>query len=227
VIGVFDSGVGGLTALAELRRLMPHTDITYLADKENAPYGTKSAAEIADCAESCISRLAELGAERILIACCTASTVYPYLSLASRSISVPIILPAARAAAAASENGRIAVIATHATVRSHAFSRAISAERRAHVIEIDAQPLVALVEGGARDGVPLTESEEDTLRSLLAPADGFGADALVLGCTHFPHLAGHISKMLPKMKLISPSTEGAKEMAKAISDRGGGRTVFI
>ena len=227
MIGVFDSGVGGLTALAELRRLMPHADIAYLADKENAPYGTKSDAEVIVCAERCISRLTALGAKKILIACCTASTVYPYLSAESRSVSMPIIIPAARAAVAASKNGRIAVIATRATVRSRAFSRAIAAECKAHVIETDAQPLVALIEGGARDGIPLAESETDILRSLLAPTQGFGADTLVLGCTHFPHLARHISKLLPGIKLISPSTEGAIETAKAVADCGGGRTIFI
>ena len=98
MIGIFDSGVGGLTALAELRRLLPNADMIYLADRENAPYGNKSEEQILAAAEGCIKRLTEAGADKILIACCTASTLHHRLSESARRISTPIILPAARAA---------------------------------------------------------------------------------------------------------------------------------
>ena len=227
MIGVFDSGVGGMTALAELRRLLPSADITYLADRENAPYGTKSEDKILECAENCIGRLRDVGAEKILIACCTASTLYPRMSAEAKSISIPIISPAADAAAEASENGRIAVIATSATVRSRAFTREIRLRREAKMLELSAQPLVAMVEGGARDGIPLKSEDERVLEEIIAPIRAFGADTLVLGCTHFSHLGEHISSRLDGVRLISPSHEGARKIAKTAENRGDGRTVFI
>ena len=226
MIGVFDSGVGGLTALYELRRLLPRTDIIYLADRENAPYGTKSEDEILALAKNCIKRLTDAGAGKILIACCTASTLHSRLSDAARSITTPIIVPAARAAVKVSR-GKIAVIATEATVTSHAFRRAISNESNCEVVEFPAQQLVAMVESGATDRKPLTIEQEVTLTRVLEPVRASRADTLILGCTHFPHLRGHIAAMLPKINLISPSREGALEIAKSTDDCGGGRTIFL
>ena len=226
MIGIFDSGVGGLTALAELRRLLPHTDMIYLADRKNAPYGTKSEEQILSLAENCIKRLTAAGAEKILIACCTASTLHRWLPDEVQRITTPIIAPAARAAVKVS-HGKIAVIATEATVRSHAFAKAIISERACEVCEYAAQALVSLVEGGASDRIPLTVEQKNTISHILSPIRESGADTLILGCTHFPHLARQISKMLPEVNLISPSLEGALEIAKSTEDRGGGRTVFL
>ena len=226
MIGVFDSGVGGLTALAELRRLMPRTDMIYLADREHAPYGTKSEEEILSLAESCIKRLITAGAEKILIACCTASTLHSRLTDCARRITTPIIAPAARAAQRVSQ-GKIAVIATEATVRSHAFRRELLSIGECEVTEHAAQELVAMVESGASDERPLTSEEKSTLSHLLEPVGASRADTLILGCTHFPHLRGHIAAMLPEVKLISPSREGALEIARSTEDRGGGRTIFL
>ena len=226
MIGVFDSGVGGLTALAELRRLLPHIDMIYLADREHAPYGTKSEEEILSLAENCIKRLITAGAEKILIACCTASTLHSRLTEGARRITTPIIAPAARAAQRVSR-GKIAVIATEATVRSHAFRRELLATGECEVTEHAAQELVAMVESGASDERPLTSEEKSRLSRLLEPVGASRADTLILGCTHFPHLRGHIAAMLPEVKLISPSREGALEIARSTEDRGGGRTVFL
>lgn len=228
MIGIFDSGVGGLTALCEVRRLMPRADITYLADRENAPYGTKSDEQILYCVKRNLERLRVLGAKKILIACCTASTLYSRLTPEEREISIPIIIPAARAAVEATENRRIAVIATRATVRSRAFSRAISAEcDRCKALECDAQELVGMVEGGARDGTPLSEPDARTLFEILRPINSFGADTLILGCTHFPHIRKHIAALLPDVKLISPSLEGALELAKSTVAEENGTTVYL
>lgn len=226
MIGVFDSGVGGLTALAELRRLLPRTDMIYLADREHAPYGTKSEEEILSLAESCIKRLITAGAEKILIACCTASTLHSRLTEGARGITTPIIAPAARAAQRVSL-GKIAVIATEATVRSHAFRRELLSIGECEVTEHATQELVAMVESGASDRKPLTLGERSTLSRLLAPIKASRADTLILGCTHFPHLRDHIAAMLPGVKLISPSREGALEIARSTEDRGGGRTIFL
>ena len=226
MIGVFDSGVGGLTALAELRRLLPRTDMIYLADREHAPYGTKSEEEILSLAENCIKRLITAGAERILIACCTASTLHSRLTEGARGITTPIIAPAARAAQRVSR-GKIAVIATEATVRSHAFRRQLLSIGECEVTEYAAQELVAMVESGASDQNPLSNEEKSRLARLLEPIEASRADTLILGCTHFPHLRGHIAAMLPCVKLISPSREGALEIARSTEDRGGGRTIFL
>lgn len=226
MIGVFDSGVGGLTALAELRRLLPRTDMIYLADREHAPYGTKSEEEILSLAESCIKRLITAGAEKILIACCTASTLHSRLTEGARRITTPIIAPAARAAQRVSR-GKIAVIATEATVRSHAFRRELLSIGECEVTEHATQELVAMVESGASDQNPLSNEEKSRLARLLEPIEASRADTLILGCTHFPHLRGHIAAMLPCVKLISPSREGALEIARSTEDRGGGRTIFL
>ncbi len=228
MIGIFDSGVGGLTALAEVRRLMPEADILYLADRENAPYGTKSEEDILDCTKRCIARLRAEGADKILIACCTASTLYPRLDPEEQMISVPIILPAARAAIKTTKKGRIGVIATRATVRSRAFSRAISAEGfGCKVAECEAQALVGMIEAGARSGIPLSDGDSAALLRILLPIRSFGADTLVLGCTHFPHLSEHISELLPETTLVNPSREGALEIAKSADAAGSGRTVYL
>ena len=228
MIGIFDSGVGGLTALYEVRQLMPRASITYLADRENAPYGTKSDEQILHCVKHNLKRLRELGAEKILIACCTASTLYSRLSPEDREISLPIIVPAAKSAVRTTQNGRIAVIATRATVRSRAFSRAISADcNRCKTLECDAQSLVGMVEGGCRGNIPLSESDSKVLCEILRPVASFGADTLILGCTHFPHIKEHISALLPGVSLINPSLEGALELVKSTVAEEDGRTVYL
>ncbi|MBR2965268.1 MAG: glutamate racemase [Clostridia bacterium] len=228
MIGIFDSGVGGLTALCEVRRLLPRADVTYLADRENAPYGTKSEEEILRYVKRNLQRLRAIGAQRILIACCTASTLYSRLTPEEREISVPIIVPAARAAANATKNGKIAIIATRATVRSRAFSRAISAEHGKYkTLEFDAQALVGMVEGGARGSAPLSSADARVLSEILRPVGSFGADTLILGCTHFPHIREHIAMLLPGVNLISPSLEGALELAKSTVPDENGRTVYL
>ena len=95
------------------------------------------------------------------------------------------------------------------------------------MLELSAQPLVAMVEGGARDGIPLKSEDERVLEEIIAPIRSFGADTLVLGCTHFSHLSEHISSRLHGVRLISPSREGARKIAKTAENRGNGRTVFI
>ena len=107
MIGIFDSGVGGLSALDEVRKIAPKADICFLADRNNAPYGTKTKEEVKKLAEANIEKLLSLGAEKILIACCTASTVYHELSDFHKSISVPIIEISAKRAFEISKTKRI------------------------------------------------------------------------------------------------------------------------
>lgn len=230
MIGVFDSGSGGIAALKELRRLRKSENVVFLADRDHAPYGTRSRESILALAKENVTRLRRLGARRVLIACCTASTVHADLPREVREISVPIIEPTASFAREHSATGRIAVIATEATVRSHAFARALAGCR---VTELAAQRLVGEVEGGAHDG-NITPKLCAYLDELLLPAVRFGADVLILGCTHFPHLEGEIRRALSRLtnrKILTVSSAlcGALAMDAALGDEcpEGGATVYL
>lgn len=223
--GVFDSGVGGLAAYRELRLLLPCEDIIYLADRKNAPYGTKTKDELIALTKKDIKRLVEMGAERILIACCTASTVWCELDECERTISTPIITPASRVAA---RGERIAVIATEHTVRSSAFGREIRrVSPTAKIFEQAEQRLVALVEGGCRDGRLSSECLGE-LERITEWVTDVRADTLVLGCTHFSHLEATLGRMLPDIRIVSPAREGALALARKYESthRERGKTVY-
>ncbi len=226
MIGVFDSGAGGLTAISELRRLMPSADICFFADRKNAPYGTKSRRELIKLVRRDILKLYRAGADKILMACCTASTVYDCLPPEMRVLTLPIIEPTAKEAARISAHGRIGVIATEATVSSGAFSKALSKFPTVkEVYELPLQRLVTLVEGGAVDG-RLKSHERDELSRLLSPMKN-KIDTLILGCTHFPHLEREISGCLSNVRLVSSSREGAREISKLTKNKGTGKTIFL
>jgi glutamate racemase len=225
--GIFDSGVGGLAAYFELRRLLPREDIIYLADRKNAPYGTKTKDELIALTKKDIKRLCDMGARQVLIACCTASTVYSELSEWERKIATPIISPASRVAA---EGERIAVIATEHTVRSGAFGREIRKFSQAsEVFERAEQALVAMVESGSRDG-RISDECEGEIRQIAEWVTDIRADTLVLGCTHFSHLESTLREMLPCVKIVSPAREGARAIKKKITVQhatGNGREIYI
>lgn len=225
--GIFDSGAGGLAALTELRRICPTEDILFLADRRNAPYGTKSEDEILRLVKRNIGRLCSAGAERVLIACCTASTVYDMLSSDERSVAVPVIAPTAARAAEKTRNGTVAVIATERTVKSGAFGREIRrAGRGIRVSEYAAQELVEIAERRAHGHV-MSKDERELLRAAVVSALEGGADTLVLGCTHFSHLQKDISEIVNgDIELIDAAKTGAAVIAHR-AHRGGGATVFL
>ena len=224
MIGVFDSGVGGLSAYRELRRLLPRCDIIYLADRKNAPYGTKNKDELIKLVKRDILRLKEMGTENILVACCTASTVLPFLDESERRDVLPIISPAAEAAA---NYKRITVIATEHTVSSRAFKNEIlKLNPSASVEEIPCQRLVALVEGGARDKNISDECRGELSRVAMA-VEKHRSEAIVLGCTHYSHLENTIKTMLPRVAIVNPAKIGARELASRIRGaRGSGKTIY-
>lgn len=209
MIGVLDSGRGGLVAFKELRRLMPRVDITYLADRKNAPYGNKRPDEILRLTECGIMRLGDMGCEMILIACCTASSLHDLLPEELRNISIPIITPTARLCR---DSSSVLVIATEHTVRSGAFSKEIKRFSDANVREIPMQPLVSLIEWG-RDTKPATDEIVEMCE---------GCDTLILGCTHFSHLYDDLRARLPEVKILSPAHIGANEVRKIKISRGCG-----
>ena len=226
MIGIFDSGAGGITAIREVRRLSDAADIAFFPDRHHAPYGTKSPEELIPLVERDVELLLSVGADTVLMACCTASTVHPYLRSDLKRVAIPIIEPTAKAAAAVTENGRIAVLATDATVRSGAFRKSLLKQGGFTVYEFAARELVASVEGGARDG-RLSKADEAILDGYVKAVSESGADTLILGCTHFPHLEGELKKRLPRVKIISSSREGALKLKSSTPFTGNGKTVYI
>lgn len=228
MIGLFDSGLGGLATLKEIRKFSKDTDIVFFRDTENAPYGTKSRGELIELVRRDIELLCARGAEKILIGCCTASTIYKYLPSEAKRISVPIILPTAKEAARVTKNGKIGVIATRATVASDAFSRAISRARsRLSVFQKETQDFVTLVEGGAMDG-RISRREFDIIYRTLLPIRKMGVDTLILGCTHFTFLERTIEECMPGVRIVSSAKCGAEEMLRCYKGRRGrGKNLFI
>lgn len=214
-IGVFDSGLGGLTALRRLTELLPHEDVVYFGDTGRIPYGSRSAATIAKYARQDVRFLESCEVKAILVACGTASSVLPTLG----SFDIPVIgvvEPAAEAALRATKNGKIGIIGTAATVRSGAYERAIDgrADTRANACPL----FVPLVENGrTRRGDVVIET---VAREYLEPMLEFGCDTLILGCTHYPLLGEVIAGILPDVTLIDPGAEAAERMAKLIREGG-------
>lgn len=214
MIGVFDSGVGGLAALAVLHRLMPRENAVYLADRKNLPYGEKSEGELVALVSRDIERLVELGCRRVLIACCTASSVYHRLSPEHRAVSLPIIAPAAERTG----GGRVTVIATERTVSSHAFRREIlKIYPDARVTEIAAQSLVSLVEGGVGERTP-DRDEREKIEKIIEKIAAARPDALLLGCTHFSHVKEYFVAALPSVRMVDAAEWGARAFCEEISE---------
>ena len=218
MIGVFDSGIGGLCSFERLNKIIKDEELVYLADRGNAPYGTRTRAEIISLAKRNIARLRTLGARKILIACCTASGIYGELDEDERAIAVPIITPAAEAALnKAGKGGKIAVISTMFTAKNHIFKNEIlKKDETATVTEYGEQLLVELVELGASDSA-LLPREAEYLDKLCGKITLSGAAALILGCTHFSHLAEEIKKRLGSIAVIDTAALGADALYKSLS----------
>jgi len=195
-IGVFDSGVGGLTVLAALRQRLPTEHFIYLGDTARLPYGTKSGATVVRYALQASEALVERGIKALVVACNTA-TAAALPALRERFADLPVIgvvEPGAQAAAAATRSGRIAVIATEGTVRGGAYQQAILRHRPdADVVALPCQLFVALAEEGWSSGPVVDAAVRAYLTPLFGAAPGSAGgearpDVLVLGCTHFPML---------------------------------------
>ncbi len=213
MIGIFDSGLGGLTAVKELRRLTPGEPLIYFGDTGRVPYGTRSAATIRKYAAQDTAFLVSQGVDAILVACGTASTTA--LEALEQSLSLPIVgvvEPAAEAAVKATKNGKVAVIGTPATIRTGAFEDAVSRRLSGATLISRACPLfVPLVEAGFTDAD--CEIARLTCEHYLAPIRESGADTLILGCTHYPLLSPILTRILPGVTLISAGAEAARTVA--------------
>lgn len=215
-IGVFDSGFGGLTVLASLIRQLPRARFAFIGDTARLPYGSKSRRTIARYAvESAQFLVREQGAEFLVIACNTASALA--LDAIQDAVPVPVlgvIEPGAAAARAASKTGDVLVIATDATVHSHAYKAACAAQNL-RAFEKACPLLVPLVEEGWINHYVTDAVVRIYLGELTsdAAAAGMSADALVLGCTHYPLLRSLIERAAPRGITVIDSAESTAEAA--------------
>jgi glutamate racemase len=206
-IGVFDSGVGGLTVLKALRRAMPHRDFLYLGDTARVPYGRKPAAMVREFAREITAFLAERGAEAIIVACNTATAVA--LADLKREFSLPIwgvIEPGVEAAVRATRSGYVGVIGTKGTIRSGAYQQRL--EARGMRVWAQACPLfVHLVEED------LAGAPEAELVARYYLGDRPEIDTLILGCTHYPVLAPMLGRVLgPGVQLVESASVAAESV---------------
>ena len=212
-IGVFDSGVGGLTVVNALRRLLPAENIFYLGDNARIPYGNKGAATVERYSFELTGLLLAEGAKAIVVACNTATALaVPRLQDALKVPVLGVIAPGAAAAVAATRNGRVGVIGTHATISSGAYERAL--RKLAPDLEIRAAPcplFVPLIEEGLLED-PLTDQH---IARYLRPLLDAGVDTLILGCTHYPLLKEAIARQAgPGVCLV----DSADNCALAVRD---------
>lgn len=210
-IGVFDSGVGGLSVLREIATLLPSESLLYVADSGHVPYGEKTADYIRQRSRSITEFLLDQGAKAIVVACNTATAAA--VADLREHYSVPIIgmEPAVKPAAAATRSGVVGVLATTGTLQSARFAALL--DRFAGSVTVVTQPcpgLVELIEAGELDGPRMTE----LLLAYTAPLIDAGCDTLILGCTHYPFVRPALERMLPEhIKLIDTGAAVARQVA--------------
>lgn len=217
-IGVFDSGLGGLTVVKELKKQLPHEDIIYFGDTGRVPYGTRGRETITDYACQDINFLLEHKVKMIIAACGTVSAILPQKIVSALPVLYSgVLVPAAQAACVASINGKIGVIGTSATIKSGAYGKAIRSIRTDAVITGNSCPLfVPLVENGytSFDNTVTRMVAEDYLK-LFGQSE---IDTMILGCTHYPIISSIIADILgPSVRLINPGEETARFAAALLT----------
>lgn len=218
-IGVFDSGLGGLTVFKALARLMPEESLVYFGDTAHVPYGSKSPQAIARYSTEVARFLSGRGIKLLVVACNTSSAwALPAIRRAVKVPVIGVIQPGARAALSASRGGRIGVIGTEATVKSGAYPKALKALSRSARSTSAACPLfVPLVEEGWWTGAVV----EAVARKYAAPLKKERVDTLILGCTHYPYLKPVLANIFgPRVRLIDSAEETARETERVLSAQG-------
>lgn len=210
-IGVFDSGMGGLTCVAEIMKLMPNENIIYFGDTARVPYGNRSRETILEYARQDVNFVKKHDVKMIIAACGTVSSAVGQAKDFGGGVPFTgVVIPAVQAACAATRSGRIGVIGTAATIRSGAYGKAIRTIRQDAVIIGNACPLfVPLVENG------ITDKDDIVVKTMvsryLEPIKRENVDTLILGCTHYPLLRNAIAEYMGEgVKLISSGAEAAK-----------------
>ena len=216
-IGIFDSGVGGLTVARAILDQLPNESTLYIGDTARGPYGPRPLAEVREFALESLDFLVEQGVKAIVIACNTASAAM--LRDARERYSIPVIeviQPAARRAVAATRSGKIGVIGTRATIDSAAYLDAFAAAPQLDITSISCPLFVEYVERGETSGDAITE----IARKYLAPFIEEKIDTLVLGCTHYPLLTGVISYVMgDDVTLVSSAEETAKDLYRTLVEK--------
>lgn len=224
MIGVFDSGVGGLSVLREVRQRLPDADLLYVADRGRAPYGTRTLAEVSSIAHDVTSWLIEAGASCVVIACNTASAAALH-SIRDRHPYLPVVgmEPAVKPAAQGTASGTVAVYATAATFQGELFESVVSRfAAGVDVIERACPEWVELVEKGVVAGPEV----EAAVREIVADAVDARADRIVLACTHFSFLAPVIER-LSGIDVIDPAPAVAAQTSRMAPDTASeGRTIL-
>lgn len=219
-IGIFDSGVGGLTVLTQVRRNLPRESIVYLGDTARLPYGSRSPAEIVRFVEEILIWMQAQQAKMVIMACNTSSALA--LELLRDRFDFPIlgvILPGARAAV--NVGNRIGVIATAATVASNAYPQAIAescleSEKTAQVWQVACPAFVEIIESGRINHPSTLPIVQEYLQPLITAK----IDTLLFGCTHYPHLATVLRQLLPDVKFVDPAIHVVKAAAQELEILG-------
>jgi glutamate racemase len=213
-IGIFDSGVGGLTVARAILDQLPNESIIYLGDTARGPFGPRTLAEVRDFSLESLDFLVAQGVKAIVIACNTASAAM--LRDARERYSVPVIeviQPAVRRAVAATRTGKVGVIGTRATIDSQAYIDAFAAAPQLTIESMACPLFVEFVERGETSGEAITK----VAREYLQPMIGAQVDTLVLGCTHYPLLTGVISYVMGNdVSLVSSAEETAKDLYRVL-----------
>lgn len=218
-IGIFDSGIGGLTVLSAVRRRLPHENLVYLGDTARVPYGTKSPDTIITYARRNIAFLRNVGVKAIVVACNTASALA--LEPLVQEIKIPllgVVEPGAHRAVEATKSEKIGVIGTAATIASGAYTQKIHQMNSWITVSTKVCPLfVPLVEEGWTQG----EIPQKIARHYLSDMVAANIDVLILGCTHYPLLGQVIQEVVgPKVQLIDSAEEVASSLAQLLESQG-------
>lgn len=232
-IGIFDSGVGGLTVMRAIRKLLPGEDLVYLGDTARTPYGSKAGETVVRFTRECVSHLRQYRIKALVVACNTASAYT--LPMLHRNFKIPIlgvIQPGGQAALEKANSGPIGVIGTQATIRSQAYPVTIRKIKPQAVVYSQACPLlVPLVEEGWLNGpIPLS-----VIKTYLAPLLRKNIRSLILGCTHYPALKPALRKVCGRrVQIIDSAEEVAKALRSVLEAKGllkpgsrRGRQVFL
>jgi glutamate racemase len=217
-IGVFDSGLGGLTVARAIIDQLPNESVIYVGDTANTPYGPRPLSEVRELALAVMDKLVAEGVKLLVIACNTASAAVlrDARERYTEGKSIPVvevIQPAVRRAVAITSNGKVGVIGTNATISSRAYDDAFAAAVDVKLVSAACPSFVDYVEAGITSGPDIIEAA----RSYLAPLKKAGIDTLVLGCTHYPLLTGALSFVMgDEVTLVSSAEETAKDVYKVL-----------
>lgn len=219
-IGVFDSGIGGLTVASAIARELPHERIFYFGDMARCPYGDRTPDEVREFSHQVLDYLVRLGVKLAVVACNTATaTALPELRKRFGIPVVGVVQPGARAAQRVTSGGRIGIIGTNVTIASGAYEQAIyDLNRGVSAYSLACPPFVPLVEQGRWSGTDVLQTVHQALQPLVAS----DIDTLILGCTHYPLLQDAISKVMgPEVRLISSAEETAVEVREILEVKRG------